>query len=235
MTDNEIDELAKAIADLKRATKRNDPFLRSLFDDKGWLGLGLAGSIGITLFCLPAHFLTAAYGSFAAIPALLQALLWAVLGGVLVIGGVQKSRLLLRKARARDEDDERRTEGPAALTRVMKAVFGGWGFHMAVPLVIGGIGVAGFAFTAGHPWYGIPGLAILLCFWANFMGLVVEHREYLVMGWWCLLTGLAGLFFIEKAPFIWTFIIYGGVLWCFTGVLLLESKGRRDAGHDQGR
>ena len=87
MTDSEIDELAKAIADLKRATKRNDPFLRSLFDDKGWLGLGLAGSIGITLFCLPAHFLTAAYGSFAAIPPLLQALLWAVLAAVLVLGG----------------------------------------------------------------------------------------------------------------------------------------------------
>lgn len=234
MTDSEIDELAKAIADLRRATKRNDPFLRSLFEDEGWLGLGLAGSIGITLFCLPAHFLVAAYGSFAAIPPLLQAPLWAVLAAVIVIGGVQKSRLLLSKARGTEETGEGRKEGPAAMTRVMRAVFGGWGFHMAVPMVIGGIGVAAFAFATGHPWYGVPGFAILVCFWANFIGLVVEHREYLVMGWWCLLTGLAGLFFVEQAPFIWTFIIYGGVLWCFTGSLLLEAKGRKAARHEQG-
>lgn len=235
MTNREIDELAKAINDLKRATKRNDPFLRSLFDDEGWLGLGLAGSIGITLFCIPAHFLAAAYGSFAAIPPLLQAGLWTVLAAVIVIGGIQKSRLLLRKARGAERAEEGETDGPAALTKVMKAVFGGWGFHMAVPLVIGGVGVAAFAFAIGHPWYGVPGLAILVCFWANFMGLVVERREYLVMGWWCLLTGLSGLFFVERAPFIWTFIIYGGVLWCFTGALLLEAKGRRAASDEQGR
>ena len=222
MTDRELDELARAVRELKKVTSRNDPFLRSLFSTGGWLGLGIAGGLGITLFCLPAHILSALYGSFGAAPPVFRAVLWAILALVMVAGGVAKARLLMRKASEADSS--------AGMGKIVSAIFGGWGFHLAVPLVLSIAGVSTFVVLAGHPWLSVPASAILVCFWANIIGLMVEHREYLAMGWWCLATGVAGLFFVEAAPFLWLFIIYGGLFWIFTAwMAFMDGKEKREA------
>jgi hypothetical protein len=224
MTDQELEELARSVEDLKRAVKKNDPFLRSILASRGWGALAIFASACVTLFTLPAHFLSQRYGGFASIPPLLRAALWAVLAVFLIPGSIWKAVLLRRRAGEAEQG--------AGLLSILSALFGGLSFHMALPFFVATAVALGFGFFAGHPWLSAPAIAILVCFWINSLASATDRRDYLLLGWWSLLSGSAGLFFVERAPFVWLFIIYGGLCYLFTAETMLASilEGRRADG-----
>jgi len=226
MTDQELEELARSVEDLKRAVKKNDPFLRSILASRGWGALALFASACVTLFTLPAHFLSLRYGGFASIPPLLRAALWAVLAIFLIPGSIWKVALLRRRAGEAEEG--------AGILSILAALFGGLSFHMALPFFVAtGVALA-FTFTVGHPWLSAPAIAILVCFWTNSLASTTDRRDYLLLGWWSLLSGSAGLFLVERAPFIWLFVIYGGLCYLFTAETMVASilEGRRADGRE---
>jgi hypothetical protein len=219
MTDKELDELARSVEDLKRAVKKNDPFLRIILSSKGWGALAFFASAFVTLFTLPAHFLSKRYGDFASIPPLFRAALWVALAIFIVAGSIWKVILLKRRAKEAQEG--------AGIISVLNALFGGLSFHMALPFIVAtGVAIA-FTFAAGHPWLSAPAIAILICFWVNSLASTTDRRDYFLLGWWSLLSGSAGLFFIERAPFLWLFIIYGGLCYLFAAETLIASTLER--------
>ena len=109
---------------------------------------------------------------------------------------------------------------------VFRLFFLGPNFHSGVPYVLTMAATSAFALLNGHPWYIVPAVALPTSFWSNYMSSVAGRREYLVAGWWVVLTGLASLFLIEAAPFIWVFVIFGGFCFAFAGAALFA--GRRD-------
>lgn len=221
MTDRELEELARSVGELKRAVKRNNPFLRSILASRGWGPLALFASLSISLFTLPAHFLSLRYGSFSSIPPLEKALLWLALGLFLVAGTIWKVLLLRRRA----------AEAGGGFVSIVAALFGGQGLHSILPLIIGAAAEIAFAFSVGHPWLSAPATAILASFWSNAMAATTDRRDYLLLGWWCLLSGSIGLFLVERAPFLWLFLIYGGLCYLFaaeTLVAWLLKRGEAD-------
>jgi urea transporter len=85
----------------------------------------------------------------------------------------------------------------------------------------------GFSFYSGHPWLSAPATAILICFWCNSLAASTDRWDYFILGWWSLLSGIAGLFFVEGAPFLWLFIIYGGLCCIFAAETLVASILKR--------
>jgi len=215
MTDQELDELARSVEDLKRAVKKNDPFLRNILASRGWGALAFFASACITLFTLPAHFLSERYGSFDSIPPLYRAGLWLILAIFLIPGSIWKVILLRRRAREAEEG--------AGILSILNALFGGLSFHMALPFFVATVVTLAFAFTIGHAWISAPAIAILVCFWTNSLASTTDRRGYFLLGWWSLLSGAAGLFFVERAPFLWLFIIYGGLCYLFTAETIVAS------------
>lgn len=212
MTDRELQYLAGAIEDLKKSTRRNDPMLRGLMASPGWISLSLFAAVGLTLYCLPAQILLAAYGGYRWIPPEFKILLWSIIAVVLVGGGVWKTILLINKVGGFQKGK--------GLQAVLKASFGGLSFHIAVPLLIAIGSLIAFVCVIGYPWYTISFTAILVCFWANFVGTMIGRKDFLGIGWWCLVTGCASLFFVNSAPLIWLFVIYGGMCYIFAGTLI---------------
>jgi hypothetical protein len=222
MTDEDFRNLADTVEDLKKAVSKNSPELRAMLRPRGWMPLTLIAGIGIALFCLPAQVLVVAYGGFDAIPAAYRTALWAVLALVLVLAGVWKMALLTRKMA--EENIER------AFAAVFRSFFAGQSFHIGVPFTISILVLSGFAVWTGHPWYVVPAIAVPTCFWANYVATMAGSPAFKAAGWWSLITGLISLFVIESAPFIWLFVILGGLMFVFAGALLVTERRERASG-----
>lgn len=222
MTEQELKDLASTIGDLKRAVRKTDPLLRAIMSSQGWVPFTLLAGLGIALFCLPAQILVAAYGDFASIPAVYRTSLWAFLALLFVLSSAGKLALLSRKAA--------RAEKEAGLMSILKVFFAGTNFHIGVPYLLILAAGSAFAVHVGHPWYIAPVIAIPTCFWSNFMAGLMDSPIFKAAGWWCLLTGLASLFFIEAAPFIWLFVIFGGLCLVFSGAMILVARQERKEG-----
>jgi hypothetical protein len=219
MTEKELRELAASVEDLKRAVQRSNPQLRAMMTARGWVPMSALAGLGVALFCLPAQVLVVAYGSFAAIPAAFRTALWCVIVLVLVLSGVSKLVLLTRKAAE--------VEKNAGLGTVTRAFFMGQSFHIGVPYIFTIVGVSAFAVYIGHPWYVVPAVVIPTCFWSNFIATIIDRPVFKATGWWSLLSGLASLFWMEQAPFIWLFVTLGGLCFLFAGTMYFAERRER--------
>lgn len=222
MTEQEIKALAASVEDLKRAVRKNDPLLRAMMSYEGWMPFTFVAGLGIGLFCLPAQVLISAYGSFEAVPAVYRTILWCVLALLFVLSATGKFVLLARNA------SDVRTK--AGIRVILAAFFTGGNFHVGMPYLLTLIVGSVFAISLGHPWYIISVIAIPTCFWSNFIASQVDSPVFKAAGWWCLITGLASLFFIEAAPFIWIFVIFGGLCLVFSLSMILVARRERTGG-----
>jgi hypothetical protein len=218
MNQAELDSLLADVEELKRAVRRNNPFLREVVASRSLSAISLPLGLFIIAFCAGTQILIAQRGSFSAIPAEWKLAAWIILGLFLVVGGPVKWILLSRKARSVEEG--------ANFFSVIRAVYGGSWLHLYLPAVICMLLVPVFAILAGHPWYIVPGVAIFVALPCNSLGLMVQRPEYLALGWYLLIAGLSSLFFMEAVPFVWAGIIYGGALLVF-GIVGLVAQGRR--------
>jgi hypothetical protein len=222
MDEEGLQRLARDIDELKLAVKRNDPLLREVLSTKGWALLGLGGGLGVTLFALPAHVLTVAYGSFGAVPAAWRAAIWAALTLALVGGGVWKMVLISKRIGEID--------AASTLGEIMDSFFGATSIHVTMGMIVGIAVACAFSIWVGSPWYSLPSSAVLVGVWMNSVGAQTRVKEYILAGWWAILSGSAALFFVEAAPFLAVFVIYGGMFYAFALAVLLASRRRRDGG-----
>lgn len=207
MDDKELQRLSQDIEDLKRAIKRNDPLLREMVAPPGWLAIALMTAVTVSVFALSSHILVTKYGTFGAIPLLARIFLFVVLGMLLVIGGLMKIMILTRRAT--------RLQEKAGLSTFFINFYGGDAIHQSLPLLLGLIASSAYALYLGHPWMIMPISAFLFGLLCNSLATRSRVRSYYIVGYWGIFMSLASLPFIEIAPFLWLFVIYGGMMFAF--------------------
>jgi len=217
MDDATLERLSHDIEDLKKAVKRNEPAIREIMTPPAWIWLSLGGGAAISLFALPAHVLTARYGSFPAIPPAWKAALWAMLAVFVVGGGLFKWLVIMKRSAEM---------GSLGTWKLFKIVIATPSVHVSLPL-FGCIAAAiVFSVATGHPWYAVPASAMLFGIESNLLATRTGVRSYYSLGYWGLAWGGASLAFIESAPFLWLFAIYGGMFFAFAaGLALGRGKG----------
>jgi hypothetical protein len=203
MTNDELESLSRDIVALRRAVRKANPFLRSVVEIHDHAVLSLILGFLVIAFCLASHFLVAAYGSFEATPAWWKLSSWVAIVGFFALGAIAKWLIIGKRAA--------KTEKGATFFTVLKAMYGGvWG-NMNLSILVCIAAIAAFAIQVGHPWYIIPTFGVFMGLACNAIALSVEAREYFYLGWYILAAGLLSLFFIEKAPFVWTAVMLGGI------------------------
>ena len=200
MDQKELETLARDIEDLKRAVKRNTPFVAEVFDLKGWDLFSLAAGVLISVF---------AYGSFDAIPAPWRAGLWSRLANAVVGTGVVKLLIVTRQPLA----------GGNPLGRYLGSFLNGGAKHIFIPLICLLTALIVGTIQTGLPTLLIPGIAILLGLSCNMLALHYGQPSLFSMGYWGLVTGIASIWWLDTAPFLWIFIIYGGMFFVFAGAI----------------
>lgn len=224
MDDTTIEKLSADIEDLKRAVRRNDPMLREVSSPPGWVAFSALAGLNISLFALPAHLLATCHGGFDAIPTPGKLALFAVLALFVVGGGTLKVVLMTRRAE--------QVAGAEGLARLLDAFFGGRMAHVTMPLTLGMVAGIAYAFYAGRPWLALPVSSFLFGVMANVIAGKGGLRAYYVIGYWGILLGLAALPLVERAPFLWLFVIYGGMFFAFAITQAADNAVARGAGQD---
>ncbi len=227
MDDKTIERLSADIEDLKRAVRRNDPMLREVSSPPGWVTFSALAGLNISLFALPAHLLASRYGGFDAIPTPAKLALFAALALFVVGGGTLKIVLMSRRAV--------QVAGSDGFAKVLDSFFGGPMAHVTMPLTLGMVAGIAYAFYAGRPWLALPVSSFLFGVMANVIAGKGGLRPYYVIGYWGILLGLASLLFVERAPFLWLFVIYGGMFFAFSIAQAAEiSAAKAAAGREAG-
>jgi hypothetical protein len=212
MDKEELDRLLTDIQELKRSVRRANPFLRSVFTLRAYAFMSIPIGVATLAFCLASHFLVLHYGSFGAIPSAWKTAFWIVLGVIAATGTASKWIIVGRRAAA--------IEKGANFATAVKAMYGGSWVNINMALTICMAAAIAFALRAGHAWYVVPILSAGLGLVCNSIAVAVERKEYLVTGWFSLASGLLSLFFIESAPFVWTAIVCGGILFVYAASVL---------------
>ncbi|MDA8424873.1 MAG: hypothetical protein M0Z80_01950 [Treponema sp.] len=216
MDRSELDELLREVEELKRAVRRNNPLLREVVSTRFYPAIGLAYGLLFILLCAAAQILIARYGSAASVPQGWKIAAWGIFGVLLLGGGIVKWIFFSKRAK--------RLDAEANYLTVLRAVYGSSWVHLILPALICMIFAPVAAILSGHPWLMVAGLAIAWAFACNTLGLMVQRLEYLLTGWYALLSGLASLFFFETAPFLWSGVIWGGALVVYGAVGLARTR-----------
>jgi hypothetical protein len=221
MEKSEIDTLLHDIEELRRAVRRNNPFLRQVLASRLYSAYTIVFGLLVIAFCVASQVLVARWGSFAAIPSTWRTAFLVAAGLVFLAGGGIKWILFNRRAGMIDRN--------ANYLTVIRAFFAASWFHVNIPAYICAVAGPVFAISVGHPWYSVPACAAFLAILFNNVGVSIQRRDYLIAGWYALASGLASLAFIERAPFVWTAVVVGGFCLAFGlgGFLVRESEAQR--------
>jgi hypothetical protein len=223
MDQRELDKLLLDIKELKRSVRKANPFLREMMALRAYWIMSIPLGILLLADCLLTHFLIRASGSFAALPSAWKILSLAIFISILAIGSVWKWIVINRRA-AQLKDG-------ATIFTVLKAVYGSDWFNFSAPLVLCLGATSAFFLRGGRPWLIASIAAVFFGPFCNIAGKLLDRREYLFMGWYMTLTGLASLFFIESMPFIWLAIVWAGsfIVYGATGLASDRSERGKEA------
>jgi hypothetical protein len=215
----ELDKLLLDIQELKRSVRKANPFLREMMALRAYWIMSIPLGILLLADCLLTHFLVRANGSFAAIPQEWKIGSLAVFISILAVGSVWKWLVINRRA-AQLKDG-------ATIFTVLKAVYGSDWFNFSAPLILCLVVTSAFFVRSGRPWLIASIAAVFFGPFCNILGKLLERREYLYMGWFMTLAGLASLFFIESMPFIWLAIVWAGSFIIFGAAGLASDRSGR--------
>ncbi len=224
MNQSDLDTLLHDIEELRRAVRRNNPFLAQVLASRFYSALTAVIGTVVVAICLGTQFLIGRWGSFAATPWPWRASFWTAAILTMVLGGGMKWVMFNRKARLIAKD--------ANYLTVLRAFYAGSWFHVNVPAYACAVCGMVFAFSLGHPWYALPVGLVFAGLLFNNVGVSIQKAEYLVSGWYAIVTSLASFMFFERAPFLWTAVVLGGFCLAFGIAGLIRNKREEaDNGH----
>jgi hypothetical protein len=220
MDSRELENLHRDIEELKRAVKRSNPFLRSIMEHRSYAVLSLPMGLITLAGFLALHFIALGYGSSQTLPEEWKSIAWIALAALMLIGLIAKLLIVNRNASEIEEG--------ANLITATKAMYAGPWFLIMIPLALAMAVLSIFAVSVGHSWYVETALAMglgLLCF--NY-GVATDRKELFVIGWYMIAAGLASVFFIESAPFLWSAVIWSGAFLAYgaAGLAFIKAEKR---------
>jgi hypothetical protein len=212
LEDLDLDSLARTLSDLRKSVRANNPVLKAVASSRLYPALALALGFLLGGYCLAVAMLPSlsAEGSS-----------WILIAALLVAGGTVKLLLTNRIA-------GRLANGSFMV--VLKAIYGGKAgsfFASAAVCIIVGIV---FILRSGHPWFIAPMISIFISFAAHTLDLLIDLPEYRVLAWSSLVSGIAALFLIESAPWLWTGFIFIASFCLFGVVGLARSREASGSG-----
>ncbi len=212
--DLDLENLTRTLSDLRKSVRANNPALKAVASSRLYPALALALGLLLGGYCLAVAMLPSlsAEGSS-----------WILIAALLVAGGTVKLLLTNRIA-------GRLANGSFMI--VLKAIYGGKaGSFFASAAVCIVVGIV-FILRSGRPWFIAPMISIFITFAAHTLDLLIDLPEYRVLAWSSLVSGIAALFFIESAPWLWTGFIFIASF-CLFGVVGL-ARSREASGPGSG-
>jgi hypothetical protein len=219
MDSQELENLHRDIEELKRSIRKANPFLRSIMEFRSYAILSIPFGIAILAYFIALHFISMGAGSYPVLPEALRNYAWIGLAAILFLGLVAKLVIVNRKA-------SEIAEGATFITAT-KAIYGSW-FQASIPLLVAMAVVSIFVVSIDRSWYVVPVLAVGFGIFCCNFGVATERKELFAIGWYMIASGLASLFFIESAPFLWSAVVWAGAFLSYgvAGLVFIKPEKR---------
>ena len=196
-----LDKLMDDIKTIKSTLDESGSLLRRLFLPAPLRLVGIIGGLSVIFFCLAFYFLNARYGSHAGIPVGIKYTLYCLLFADWILMAVLKNKKIIRSMKVVDPS--------YSLFDVFKYLHSGRMLHMYLPVVIIIFTLSGLAVYNNNLEHIIPILSIGVGIMYNYMGLILRIKEYLISGYWMILTGLLAAVFTSVSPLIDCSVSFG--------------------------
>ena len=183
----QIEKLLEDISSIKSVINKNKPLLEQILNPAHFRLFTLLAAISVIGFSMLFYFLMQHYGSFSAIPAAAKYAIYFAIGLDWILMQYLKRRIFLKTGR--------RIDPAFTIGRLLKEFFVYRISHIYVPVMALIIFLIFYFTYQNIPYYIVPAASIGIGFLYNFIGTFTEIRQYLIIGYWFLITGVAVIIF----------------------------------------
>lgn len=184
---SQLEKLLEDISSMKSVINKNKPILQQVLNPAHFRLFTLLAAISVIGFALVIYFLMQQYGSFSSIPRTIRYIIFGAIAADLIFMQFLKRRTFLRTGR--------RIDPTFTIRRLLKEFFTFRIGHVYVPMMLLIVFLTIFFIYKNIPYCIIPACSIGIGLLYNFIGSFTEIRQYLVVGYWFLITGAGVLIF----------------------------------------
>jgi hypothetical protein len=187
----QLEKLLEDISSIKSVINRNKPLLQQVLNPAHFRLFALLAAISIIGFALVIYFLMQQYGSFSAIPRMIRYIIFSAMAADWFFMQFLKRRTFLKSGK--------RIDPTFTIRRLLKEFFTYRIAHVYVPMMLLIIFLTVYFIYKNIPYYIVPACSIGIGLLYNFIGSFTEIRQYLILGYWFLITG-AGVLMFNTIP-----------------------------------
>ena len=212
----QIEKLLEDISSIKSVINKNKPLLQQILNPAHFRLFTLLAAISIIGFALLIYFLMQHYGSFSSIPSTTRYIIFAAMAADWVFMQILKRRTFLKTGK--------RIDPTFTIGRLLKEFFTYRIAHVYVPVMVLIIFLIFYFIYENIPYYIVPAVSIGVGFLYNFIGSFTEIRQYLILGYWFLITGMGAIIFSNIPVPISISITFGCGLLIFSVLGCLSAR-----------
>ncbi len=215
--DRQLERLAADLETVKNAVNRSASVLREVMGPVHYRGLLLYAGAATIALCLAFQLAPLPWGSFAASPAWLRSLLVAATAAAVIGGGVVKTLSVSHATHAVDRK--------LGFFSFFRRYYGSIVVHLYLPLALILVGACAWLLATGRGFFVVGAIGLFAGILMNILGSPFRQRQYLLFGYWLLLTSAASFFVPGLPPALWFAVIFGfGCLGLWTAATLARPQ-----------
>jgi hypothetical protein len=216
----QIEKLLEDISSIKSVINKNKPLLQQILNPAHFRLFTLLAAISIIGFASLIFLLMQHYGSFSSIPRTTRYIIFAAMAADWVFMQILKRRTFLNTGK--------RIDPTFTIGRLLKEFFTYRIAHVYVPVMLLIIFLIVYFIYENIPYYIVPAVSIGVGFLYNFIGSFTEIRQYLILGYWFLITGVGVIIFNSIPAPISLSITLGCGLLIFSALGCLSARADKE-------
>jgi hypothetical protein len=216
----QIEKLLEDISSIKSVINKNKPLLQQILNPAHSRLFTLLAAISIIGFASLIFLLMQHYGSFSSIPRTTRYIIFAAMAADWVFMQILKRRTFLNTGK--------RIDPTFTIGRLLKEFFTYRIAHVYVPVMLLIIFLIVYFIYENIPYYIVPAVSIGVGFLYNFIGSFTEIRQYLILGYWFLITGVGVIIFNSIPAPISLSITLGCGLLIFSALGCLSARADKE-------
>ncbi len=216
----QIEKLLEDISSIKSVINKNKPLLQQILNPAHFRLFTLLAAISIIGFASLIYFLMQHYGSFSSIPRTTRYIIFGAMAADWVFMQILKRRTFLNTGK--------RIDPTFTIGRLLKEFFTYRIAHVYVPVMVLIIFLIIYFIYENIPYYIVPAVSIGVGFLYNFIGSFTEIRQYLILGYWFLITGVGVIIFNSIPAPISLSITLGCGLLIFSALGCLSARADKE-------
>ncbi len=201
INEKQVEKLLGDIATIKSVIKENQPIMRQLMLPIHFRVISYISGIGIIVISLAYYFLLNQYGSYPLIPEGIRTFLLVVIGVLVLTVWILKGVLWVRSVHTVNKE--------LSFGQMLKNLYSDQLLHTWIPTSVLMVFFVAYFNYKGTPQHIIPIVAFGVGFIYNLIGGMTRIWQYLLTGYWLIITGVLSLVFSNMSSLIWLVLSLG--------------------------